>query len=211
MEPFFSTKKQGAGMGVGLSLSRAIAHDHGGELVLCDGTGHTHFRLTLPVGREIASPASEDRGREAPLPLTGVNVLIVDDETSLCDIFGKLLLAAGCGSVKTAENGEVALAILKARSIDLLITDLHMPVMDGLTLLRWLHEIGRSVSSVLFISSCADIDPEEMHALGVEALISKPCRPQQLIEAVVKAFAGRNCRESVDSTLRAFSEAETSV
>jgi two-component system NtrC family sensor kinase len=49
MEPFYTTKPLGAGMGVGLSLSRVIAHDHGGTLELTDVDGHTCFRLTLPV------------------------------------------------------------------------------------------------------------------------------------------------------------------
>jgi PAS domain S-box-containing protein len=49
MEPFFTTKELGAGLGVGLSLSRAIAQEHGGTLTLCSDTEHTRFRLVLPV------------------------------------------------------------------------------------------------------------------------------------------------------------------
>jgi signal transduction histidine kinase len=49
MEPFFTTKEIGLGMGVGLSLSRAIAQEHGGTLVLCEGAEHTCFRLLLPL------------------------------------------------------------------------------------------------------------------------------------------------------------------
>jgi C4-dicarboxylate-specific signal transduction histidine kinase len=52
MEPFFTTKKMGLGMGVGLSLSRAIAKDHGGSLDLCSGTEHTCFSLKLPLGSD---------------------------------------------------------------------------------------------------------------------------------------------------------------
>jgi C4-dicarboxylate-specific signal transduction histidine kinase len=54
MEPFFTTKKGGQGMGVGLSLSRAIAQDHGGQLTLVNETEHTCFRLVLPVVPEAA-------------------------------------------------------------------------------------------------------------------------------------------------------------
>ena len=49
MQPFFTTKPMGAGMGIGLSMSRAIAEDHGGQLELRECDGHTCFRLTLPV------------------------------------------------------------------------------------------------------------------------------------------------------------------
>jgi signal transduction histidine kinase len=53
MEAFFTTKPVGAGIGVGLSLSRAIAQDHNGSLELTDVDGHTCFRLTLPLGPEL--------------------------------------------------------------------------------------------------------------------------------------------------------------
>jgi two-component system NtrC family sensor kinase len=49
MQTFFTTKAMGAGIGIGLSVSRTIAEDHGGQLELRDCEGHTCFRLTLPV------------------------------------------------------------------------------------------------------------------------------------------------------------------
>jgi C4-dicarboxylate-specific signal transduction histidine kinase len=67
MEPFFSTKKAGSGMGVGLSLSRAIAQDHGGSLALLARTEHTCFRLVLPValGRKSTEIREEEVARHA--------------------------------------------------------------------------------------------------------------------------------------------------
>ena len=59
MEPFFTTKKASKGMGVGLSLSRAIAQDHRGSLALVAGTEHTCFRLTVPLGSDIAFEAGQ--------------------------------------------------------------------------------------------------------------------------------------------------------
>jgi signal transduction histidine kinase len=66
MEPFFTTKELGLGMGVGLNLSRAIAQDHGGTLTLRSDTAHTCFRLILPVNGSETNDVSEQRSIGVP-------------------------------------------------------------------------------------------------------------------------------------------------
>jgi len=124
--------------------------------------------------------------------LTDATILIVDDEPILLAIFAKWLAAIGCEKVITASNGEAALAILQRESIDVLLTDIRMPVMDGITLVRRLAESGNALPSIVFVSGFGDIDTREMYALGVEAFIPKPFDRNELFSVLQKAIAERS-------------------
>jgi CheY-like chemotaxis protein len=116
----------------------------------------------------------------------------VDDEPDLLEIFGLLLESAGCSKVYTAKDGEGALAMLTANSVDLLVTDVRMPVMDGITLVRRLAGLDKPIPSIVFVSGFGDIDQREMYALGVEDFLTKPLLSEQLIEVAEKALAERS-------------------
>jgi CheY-like chemotaxis protein len=124
--------------------------------------------------------------------LNDAAILVVDDEPVLLEIFGFWLAAAGCRNLYTAANGEEALAVLKTASIDLLMTDIRMPIMDGITFVRRLGGMGGSIPSVIFISGFGDIDQREMYALGVEAFLAKPLRKEDLIKVLERALAERS-------------------
>jgi two-component system NtrC family sensor kinase len=133
-EPFFTTKPEGAGTGLGLAVSRSIARDHGGDLVLERSAEGASFRLSLPLSGEAAA------AQTAPLPLPPVpaaqaRVLAVDDEPEIADLLRELLEAAG-HEVVVAETGAVALALLDEARFDAVVSDLHMPDVDGATLWR---------------------------------------------------------------------------
>jgi CheY-like chemotaxis protein len=117
---------------------------------------------------------------------------VVDDEPQLCTAIATWLRGKGFGNVRTACNGKSALAILQKQSIDLLLTDVAMPVMDGMTLLRRLSEIGWITPSTVLLSGFRDIDQKEMYALGVEAFLGKPFESRQLFEALARALADRS-------------------
>ncbi len=119
-------------------------------------------------------------------------MLLVDDEVALREILAKWLVTVGCGHVLTAENGKVALEVLKTQHVDVLITDVRMPVMDGVALVRSLGELRRPIPSIVFVSEFADVDRREMYALGVEAFISKPFERRDLMAVLVRAAAERD-------------------
>jgi CheY-like chemotaxis protein len=123
--------------------------------------------------------------------LSEATILLVDDEPQLLEIFGFWLAAAGCRNLYTAANGEMALAVLKTGSIDLIVTDVRMPIMDGITLVRQLGETTEVVPRVIFISGFGDINQREMYGLGVEAFLAKPLLREDLITVMEKTLADR--------------------
>ncbi len=116
-------------------------------------------------------------------------ILIVDDEPDLREIFLAWFHLAGFTDVHTAANGVDALALLQAQSIDVLVSDVRMPFMDGPTLVRRLAELVIQVPVIMFVSGFGDVDIREMYGLGVQAFIPKPLEPEHLIGRVEAAIS----------------------
>jgi CheY-like chemotaxis protein len=122
------------------------------------------------------------------MKLTDARILVVDDEAALRDIFAKWLRGSGCREVRTAANGLEAIDAIAAQPVDVLITDVRMPVMDGVTLVRRLAQRGERIACIVFVSGFGDVDQREMYNLGVEAFLSKPFRLEELSEALELAI-----------------------
>jgi len=127
-----------------------------------------------------------------PIKLSEATILVVDDEPALRDILAKWLRLIGCGKVLVAADGRAALAVLKEESVHLLITDVRMPVMDGVGLVRGLAQLERPIPSIVFVSGFGDVDRMEMYGLGVEAFISKPFDRSELLGVLERAVAKRS-------------------
>jgi CheY-like chemotaxis protein len=110
----------------------------------------------------------------------------------LLEIFGAWLGRTGTGKLRTALNGEQALAALALEPFDILITDVRMPVMDGIMLVRSLAKAGFSMPVIIFVSGFGDIDVKEMYSLGAEAFLSKPVRRDELIGILERSVAERS-------------------
>ena len=155
-DPFFSTKEVGAGTGLGLSTVYGIVKQTGGFIFVDSVVGRgTIFSLFLPHfagGAESGIPIGEI---EAPVQkdLSGIgNVLLVEDEEAV-RAFGSRALRNKGYNVLEANSGEQALEVLRdsAEQIDLLITDVVMPKVDGPTLVKTVRESHPDLK-VIFIS-----------------------------------------------------------
>ncbi len=189
-EPFFSTKEVGKGTGLGLSTVYGIVKQTGGFIfpISEPGKGAT-FRIFLPVHRgeeEEKPPTAVDAAPEKPKDLTGkASVLLVEDEDAVRMFASRALKNKGY-KVWEAASGEAALEIVAARGdeIDLLISDVVMPNMDGPTLVKAIRERNQRMK-IIFISGYAEDAFKKNLAKGEAfSFLPKPFSLKQLAEKV---------------------------
>ena len=188
-EPFFSTKEVGSGTGLGLSTVYGIVRQTGGFVFVdsAPGKGST-FSVHLPRhAGSLAEVVQSDAAAERVVTdLTGVgSILLVEDEDAVRSFSARALRNKGY-TVWEANSGEAALQLFQeeAAQIDLLITDVIMPSMDGPALVRRLREV-RSDLKIIFISGYTE-DRFRRH-LDVESgihFLAKPFSLKQLASKV---------------------------
>jgi CheY-like chemotaxis protein len=157
-EPFFSTKRSGAGSGLGLSICRNIINEFGGEIQVETEVGKgTRFVVRLPIWTEAAGLRSatppQDSETTVQAGLHG-RILIVDDEAPLRLVMMRLLVGHDVVSVAT---GREALVILEQdRAFDLILCDLMMPGVTGMDVHQWLVEYDPMLAArLVFITGGA--------------------------------------------------------
>jgi signal transduction histidine kinase/ActR/RegA family two-component response regulator len=158
LEPFFSTKPMGAGTGLGLATVYGIVKQSGGHLVIESKLGEgTTFSIFLPRYAESAAAARREGVEEDARDLTGAGtILLVEDEDAVRLFSARALRNKGYKVIE-ARSGEAALVIMGQDSepIDLLITDVVMPEMDGPALVEEIRS-RRPDMKVIFISGYAE-------------------------------------------------------
>jgi PAS domain S-box-containing protein len=186
-EPFFTTKAAGFGTGLGLSVSRSIVREHGGELLLEareGGAAGASFRLSLPISGEAAAPS-------VPAPLDTAagelqaRLLVVDDEAEIAELLRSVLEGAGY-DVATAESGAVALELLAEARFDAIVSDVRMPDIDGAALWQAVRERWPSLARrVLFVTGDT-LSPQARQLLETTgcASLDKPFANPDLLAAV---------------------------
>ncbi len=190
-EPFFTTKDVGKGTGLGLSMVYGFVKQSGG-FVLCDsvvGRG-TIFRILLPchVETEAAAPAASAAREEKAKPasdMTGAGtILLVEDEEAV-RAFGARALAQRGYTVLEAASGVEALQVIEEHGeVDLIVSDVVMPEMDGPSLLRELRMRGIT-AKIVFVSGYAEDAFRKNLPEGEEfGFLPKPFTLKQLIETV---------------------------
>lgn len=187
-EPFFSTKEDSTGAGLGLSSVLGIVEQHGGHIVVDTDVGEgATFHLGFPVLRGDAGADVED-GDHGELDRNageGRGVLVVEDDPAVRRVTSRALRSFGFRVVE-AEDGSKALAALESREadVDVIISDMVMPGMTGLDLRQAVRESWPDLP-VLFVSgySWSTLTEQGVDRDSV-SILEKPFTPQQLVRAV---------------------------
>jgi signal transduction histidine kinase/DNA-binding NarL/FixJ family response regulator len=182
-EPYFTTQTAGNGTGLGLTIVQRVATELGGliEVESSHNQGST-FRVSLP--RATPTAVQSDEHSEC-IPSMGESILLIDDDPNVLGASKSLLESIGY-SVHAIQNSEEALlhlqnANMKDPKFDLIITDLTMPVVDGIQLAREAHLLHPKVPVVLFTGFGEFDKDEELNGI-ISAFIQKPISRKKLAE-----------------------------
>jgi signal transduction histidine kinase len=185
-DPFFTTKGE-RGTGLGLSVVYGIVTRHRGDIDVESRLGRgTTFTIRLPIG--VPAPANEPAPAAAPMSRAG-RVLVVEDEQEVRDILSNVLRSDG-HAVVACEDGDRALAELESDSFDLVITDLGMPGLSGWDVARAVKELRPGTPVAMVTGWSEQIDPAMAGNEGIDYLIAKPFRRQEIRVMVAQALGG---------------------
>ena len=191
-EPYFTTKPEGEGTGMGLSVVHGIVKSHGGDIVVESEKGvGTTFLVFFPKMEAPDESRKETEGKRG-VPKGHERILLVDDEKDVTEVMEQML--SELGYRVTCKNDPIsALECFKLRhfSYDLVISDMTMPKMTGMQLVSEMHRINPDIPVIMATGNRREISPEQAAQIGIKVFLMKPHAIGDLARAV---------RDTLDNT-----------
>jgi CheY-like chemotaxis protein len=190
-EPFFTTKEKGKGTGLGLSIVYGIVKQNGGDILVYSEPGSgTTFKIYLPAVTAAAESLvpGDTGGKTTPATET---ILVVEDDPQVRSMTRTMLSRLGY-HVVVAESADEALSIIPSHegSLDLLLTDMVMPLMSGTDLARQVQAVRPGIR-VLYMSGYTDNDVIGRGVLSADTpFIQKPFTSASLSRKVREVLGG---------------------
>ncbi len=183
-DPFFTTKELGKGTGLGLSIVHGLIRSHNAAIRVQSKLGAgTEFRVYLPAS---SAPLPESEHSAPPPPVgVGEEILVVDDEEAICHLADKILTRQGY-HVVTARNGEEAIKRYQRNrsKIQLVLTDIMMPGLDGWAVIRSIRNINPAVKIIASSGLMSETSLSTLSDLNVNAVLAKPYLAHSLLETI---------------------------
>ncbi|MGB7327027.1 MAG: response regulator [Rubripirellula sp.] len=197
-----SISRRFGGTGLGLTISRHIAHALGGDLTFCSELGvGTTFRASIstgdlddvemneaPVGDSLSFRSSELAAEKRFIP--NGKVLLVEDG----EVNRKLIVAILSGEeidITTAENGQIGSDLAIANDYDLILMDMQMPVMDGYAATRRLRQAGVKTPIIALTAHAMSSDYRKCKNAGCSGYLRKPIETDLLLDAIANALENK--------------------
>ncbi len=207
-----SITRQFGGLGLGLTISKALVEMHGGGIQAHSagkGRGAT-FTVRLPLLPSEAAAPPTPEAPPAPAAIRPLRILLVEDHGDTARIMCRLLSMEG-HTVQAAADVAGALALAEKQAFDLLLSDLGLPDGSGLDLMRTLRGKGLKMCGVALSGYGQEQDVEQSRKAGFSAHLTKPVSLPKLKEIIARVAAEGGCNEGYEKRTRQDSNLQPSV
>ncbi|MBV8885777.1 MAG: response regulator [Chroococcidiopsidaceae cyanobacterium CP_BM_RX_35] len=184
-----ATTRKFGGLGLGLAIVRQIVELHGGTVKADspgEGQGAT-FTVTLPLAVTSLEASLNCESSKGDADLSGIQILVVDDEVDSLNFVAFVLEDAGA-TVVSADSPREALQTVLRQKPDILVSDIGMPDMDGYMLIQEIRASlsgGEKMPAIALTAYAGEVDQQQALLAGFARHLPKPVNPEQLVQAIV--------------------------
>ncbi|MBD1926070.1 PAS domain S-box protein [Trichocoleus sp. FACHB-90] len=184
-----ATTRKFGGLGLGLAIARQVVEMHGGTVTVDSpgiGLGAT-FTVQIPLAPRLIESPTLDPSPVRDSDLSGIHILVVDDETDSREFVAFVLEQAGA-IVTSVASGINALQAFSQSVPNIIISDIGMPVMDGYMLMRQIRALpeGKQIPAIALTAYAGEVDRQQAEAAGFQRHVAKPIDPEVVVAMVVE-------------------------